>query len=150
MQIKVQKSDGKTIILNADRIDTVDSIKSKLQDLVGMSPDEQSLTFAGTELKNGDTLSDYNIHDWAKLEILGIAAPPPPKRRHVHPRPRSTVDDTVGRRVKRQGFDHRKCVNGHIATVTQECDEGRYKLELEGQFAGTALYWVKAEHFTPV
>jgi ubiquitin C len=70
IELYVETLSGKTIPISIGGSETIEVLKSKIQNKEGTPSDDQRLRFAGRELEDGRTLGDYDIQHQSTVYLM--------------------------------------------------------------------------------
>ena len=70
MQIFVKTLTGRTINVEVEKTDTIRRVKERIHDKEGVPVGQQKLIFAGRQLEDDQTISDYHIQKESTVHLI--------------------------------------------------------------------------------
>lgn len=71
-KVNIRCANGSTFQIGFDPYDSVESVKSAIEDSEGIPAHQQRVMFCGQQIKNGRTMSDYNIQDGGTIHLVVV------------------------------------------------------------------------------
>lgn len=70
MQLLVKTLAGKTITVDVEKSDTVETLKQRISEKEGIPVDQQRLIYSGKQVDSERTLEDYGVEAGATMHLV--------------------------------------------------------------------------------